>query len=70
MVSIIAKTILTQSQTCVKYRGIFICIKRNTDINTVDLKSTSQKHDKIRQFFMTLLLISPKNNVFFLQPYA
>ena len=33
-----AKIRSTQSQTFVKYRGNIICIKRNTDVNTGDLK--------------------------------
>ena len=32
------KTRLTQIQTCKKYRGIIICIKRNTIVDTGDLK--------------------------------
>ena len=32
-----------QSQTCVKYRDIIICIKRNTDVNTNDLKILHKK---------------------------
>ena len=34
-----AKTRSTQSQKCEKNRGIMICIKRNTDVNTGDLKT-------------------------------
>ena len=37
---------LTRSQTCVKYRGIIICIKRNTDVNTGDLKIIHKKMSK------------------------
>ena len=37
MVSRRGKTRSTQSQTCVKYRGILPFIKRNTDVNTGDL---------------------------------
>ena len=33
-----AKIRSTQSQACVKYRGNIICNKRNTDVNTGDLK--------------------------------
>ena len=40
-----AKTRSTRSQTCVKYRGNIICIKRNTDVNTHDLKIL-QKNSK------------------------
>ena len=36
----------TQSQTCVKYRGNIICIKRNTDVNTGDLKILHKKMSK------------------------
>ena len=32
-----------QSQTCVKYRGIIICIKRNTDPNTSDMRILHKK---------------------------
>ena len=38
-----AKTILTQSHTFVKYRGIVICIKINSIINTGDLKILYKK---------------------------
>ena len=38
-----AKTRSTQSQTCVKYRGNIICIKRNTVVNTGDLKILHKK---------------------------
>ena len=33
-----AKKISTRSQTCVKYRGIIFINKRNSDVNTGDLK--------------------------------
>ena len=33
-----AKIRSRRSQTCVKYRGNIICSKRNTDVNTGDLK--------------------------------
>ena len=36
----------TRSQTCVKYRGLIICIKRNTDVNTGDLKVLHKKISK------------------------
>ena len=38
-----AKTRSTRSQTCVKYRGNIICIKRNTDVNTGNLKILHKK---------------------------
>ena len=43
MTSSRAKTRSTQSQTCMKYEGIIICIKRNSDVNTVDLKILQKK---------------------------
>ena len=46
-----AKKILTRSQACVKYRGIIIFIKRNTDVNSGDLKILNQKMSKIGVFF-------------------
>ena len=33
-----AKTRSTRSQACVMYKGNIICIRRNTDVNTDDLK--------------------------------
>ena len=33
-----AKTISRQSQTCVNYRGNIICNRKNTGVNTSDLK--------------------------------
>ena len=38
-----AKIRSTRSQACVKYRGFIICIKRNTDVNTGDLKILHKK---------------------------
>ena len=38
-----AKIRSTQIRTCVKYRGNIICIKRNTDVNTGDLKHFRKK---------------------------
>ena len=43
MASSRGKTRWTQSQTCVKSRGIFIFIKRNTIVNTGDLKILHKK---------------------------
>ena len=40
------KTKLTQIQTCVKYRGIIICIKRNTIVDTGDLKILHKEMSK------------------------
>ena len=65
-----AKIRSRQSQTCVKYRGNVICIKTKTDVNTSDLKKTSQKNVQIRLIFQRLSSISPKINVFFVPPYA
>ena len=45
-----AKIRSTQSQTCVKYRGNIICIKRNTDVNTGDLKILHKKMPKKADF--------------------
>ena len=39
-----AKTRSTQSPTCMKYRGIIIFIKRNSDVNTGDLKILHKKY--------------------------
>ena len=41
-----AKIRSTRIQTCVKYRGNIICIKRNTDVNTGDLKILHKKMSK------------------------
>ena len=41
-----AKTRSTRSQTCVKYRGHIICIKRSTDVNTGDLTIVNKKCPK------------------------
>ena len=38
-----AKTKSRQSQTCVEYRGYIICIRRNTGVNTSDLKILHKK---------------------------
>ena len=38
-----AKMRSIQSQKCVKYRGIILCIKGNTDVNTDDLKILHEK---------------------------
>ena len=53
-----AKKRSTQSQTCVKYRGNIICVKRNTDVNTGDLKILHKKNVQIRLIFQTLSSIS------------
>ena len=65
-----AKIRSTQIQTCVKYRGNIICIKRNTDVNTGDLKILHKKMSKKRMIFQTLSSISPKFYVVCHQPYA
>ena len=39
-----AKTKSKQSQICVKYRGENICSRRNTDVNTSDLKILNKKN--------------------------
>jgi hypothetical protein len=41
-----AKTRSRRSQACVKYRGIIICIKRNTDVNTGNQKILHKKMSK------------------------
>ena len=41
-----AKIRSTQSQTYVKYRGNIMCIKRNTDVSTGDLKILHKKMSK------------------------
>ena len=64
-----AKTRSTQSQTCVKYRGINILIKRISDVNIGDLKIFT-KCVKIRLIFDTLSSVSRKCYVFCLQLYA
>ena len=65
-----AKIRSRQNQACVKCRGNIICIKRKIDVNTSDLKKTSQKNIQIRLIIQMLSSISPKINVFFLPPYA
>ena len=56
------------SQTCVKYRGNIICIKRKkTDVNT-SAKKNFTKNVQIKLIFQTLSSFSPKKNVFFLPP--
>ena len=60
-----AKIRSTRSQTCVKYRGNIIFIKRNTDVNTSDLKNYQK-----RLIFQALSSISPKFYVVCHQPYA
>ena len=44
-----AKIRSRRSQTCVKYRGNIICIKRKTDVNTSDLKEnfTKERQNKV-----------------------
>ena len=44
MASSRAKTSSRQSQTCVKFMSIVICSKRNTDVNTSDLKILHKKY--------------------------
>ena len=45
-----AKTRSTRSQTCVKYRDNIICIKRNTDVKTGNLKILHKKMSKYGWF--------------------
>ena len=45
-----AKTRSRQIQTCVKYGGNIICIKRNTDLNKSDLKKLLKKTSKLGWF--------------------
>ena len=63
-----AKTRSRRSETCVKYRGIIICIKRNTDVKTRDLKILYNFILQIRLIFQTLPSISPNFHVVCLQP--
>ena len=63
-----AKTRWRQSQTCGKYRGIILCIKRKTNVNTSDLKILHKKNIQVRLIFQTLYLISPHFHVVCLQP--
>ena len=58
-----AETRSRRSQTCVKYRGNIICIKRNTDVNTSDLKILHKNYVQIRLIFQTLSSISPNIHV-------
>ena len=51
-----ATTRPTQSQTCVKFRGIFICIERNADVNTSDVKILYKKMSKYGWFSRCYLL--------------
>ena len=46
-----AKTRSKPSQTCVKYRGSSIFLKRNMYVNSGDLKILHQKMSKIGVFF-------------------
>ena len=62
-----AKIRSTQSQTCVKYRGLY-WEKYRCEHRTP--KNTSQKNVQIRLIFQTLSSISPKSCVIFLQHYA
>ena len=66
MVSSKAKTRSTIIQTRVKYRCVIICIKRNKDVNTCDIKilQNKTKSVKIRPILKTLSKISPKFYVF------
>ena len=54
-------------QTCVKYRGNIICIKRKKDVNTSDKKLHKKRPNKVD---FPLSSISTKFYVFFLPPYA
>ena len=67
-----AKTRSRRSQACVKYRGIIICIRRNTDVNTSDLKIVDKFFLllQIRLIFQTLSSISPNFHVVCFQPNA
>ena len=42
-----AKTRSRRSQACLKYRGIIVCIKRYTYVNTSDLKILHKKMSKV-----------------------
>ena len=63
-----AKIRSTQSQICVRYRDYNICIKRNTHVNTGDLKILHKKMSK-QGWFSRHYLFS-KIDVVCLQPYA
>ena len=54
-----AKTRSTRSHGCVKYRGNIICIKRNTDVNTGDLKILHKKIPN-KVDFPDVIIIFPK----------
>ena len=54
----------TKSQTCVKYRGNIICIKRNMDVNTGDLKILHKKWQQ-KKFFSRCYLIFLQNFMWF-----
>ena len=53
-----------QSQTCVKYRGNIICIKRNTDVKKSDLKNFTKKRPKNIDFLDVTFNFSKKNMCF------
>ena len=64
-----AKIRSTRSQACVKYRGNIICIKRNTDVNTGDLKILHKKCP-INVDFPDIILYFSKIWCGCLQPYS
>ncbi len=59
-----AKTRGTQNQTLVKYSGIIIFIKRNTDVNTGDLKTRHKKYQNKFDFPDVIFLFSIISCVF------
>ena len=64
-----AKRKSRQSQTCVKYRGKIVWIKRNTDVNTSDLKILHKKHPNKVDFSVVIFNFS-KMSFGLLQPNA
>ena len=64
MASSRAKTRSTRSQTCVKYRGIVIFIKRNSDVKTGDLQKIYKKYQNKVNFvlftFLKMLFVLPQ----------
>ena len=63
MASSRAKTGSTRSQICVKYRGIVIFIKRNSDVQTGDLQKLYKKCQNEVDFvlftFLKMLFVLP-----------
>ena len=64
-----AKTKSRQSQACVKYRGNIIWIRRNTDVNTSDLKILHKKRPN-KVDFLDVIFHFSKISFGLLQPNA